>query len=578
MLPRFRWRTVPTDAAAVEALAERFGLPHPVAGVLCGRGLAESASVAPFLDPRLLHLGDPLAFPGMAVAAARIWTAIRQREAMVVFGDFDADGVTASALLTDALRALGGVAESFLPDRISEGYGLTRPALERCLREHAPRLLITVDCGITAVDEVAWASASGVEVIITDHHEPALRLPEAALARINPRLGATPGAEHLCGAGVAFKLVHALLKQGRQAGCAAADAYDVRAWLDAVAVATVADVVPLLGENRVLVTAGLAALGRRPRAGLQALMHRAGVKGPVTSHHLAFMLGPRLNAAGRMRTGWPALRLLGATDPDEAAKLAVELEDLNAERRGVESALVAEAQELLSTTPPSGAVVAAGAGWHVGTVGIVAARLAEVWNLPAAVISLSPDGGGRGSVRGGQGDNVVAALTACQDLLTGFGGHPRAAGFHLKPGVLEPFRQRFADACAAHRGDRDPRPELAIDGWLEAADWQMDLWRALQRLEPFGEGHPRPRWAMRGVRLAARPAPVGGSGEHLRLSFSDARGSVIRGIWFRMGSLADAVEQAGPALDAVFELHENTFGGQSALEMQVVDLRPTTAP
>jgi len=577
MLPRFRWRTVAAEAAAAKSLAAMFDLPLPVAAVLCGRGLADPAVVARFLDPRLQHLGDPLAFPGVAPAVERLWSAILARERVVVFGDFDVDGVTAVALLTDAIRSLGGVAEGFLPDRVTEGYGLTRPALERCLREHPARLLITVDCGITAVAEVAWACAAGVDVIVTDHHEPADHLPEAALAWVNPRLGATAGAEHLCGAGVVFKLVHALLKRGRQAGSAAAAGYDVRSWLDAVAVATVADVVPLLGENRVLVTAGLAALARRPRTGLQALMHRAGVKGPVTSHQLAFMLGPRLNAAGRMRTGWPALRLLGTADPDAAAQLAVELEDLNAERRGVETALVAEAQAVLAAAPPSGAVVVAGAGWHMGTVGIVAARLVDAWNLPAAVISLTPDGSGRGSVRGGCGDNVVAALTICRQHLAGFGGHARAAGFHLKPGALEAFRGQFMAVCASQRGHADPRPELAVDGWLQTEDWQLDLWRALQRLEPFGEGHGRPRWGMRGLWLAARPSPIGGSGEHLRLTFTTATGGTIRGVWFRMGRLAEAIAQAGPVLDVVFELHENSYGGQSSLEMQIVDLRPAAS-
>jgi single-stranded-DNA-specific exonuclease len=570
-LPRFRWKTETTDAAVVDALVARFGLPRPVAGVLVAR-LADDASAERFLDPRLLHLGDPLVFPGIADAAARIWTAIRNRELMVVFGDFDADGVTATALLSDALRALGGHVEVFLPDRVQEGYGLTRAALERCLREHPAQLLVTVDCGICSCDEVALAQSRGVDVIVTDHHEPGARLPEARVV-VNPRLGASAGAEHLCGAGVAFKLAHALVKIGRMDGNAAAMAYDVRQWMDAVAVATVADVVPLVGENRILVSAGLASLGRRPRMGLQALKNRAGLTGEVTSHHLAFVLGPRINAAGRMRTAWPALRLLVATDRDAALALAVELEQLNAERRGVESDLVAEAEAQLRLASPAGAVVVAGPDWHVGTIGIVAARLADAWNLPAAVLSLAPDGSGRGSVRGGRGDNVIAALTACADLLTGYGGHPRAAGFQLRPGALESFRDRFGAVCLNQRAGGDSRPILVVDGWLTAADIGPGLWQALQRLEPFGEGHARPRWGLRNLTLSARPTPVGGSGEHLRLAFS-ASGTPISGVWFKMGRLSEAVAQAGPRFDAAFELRENTFGGRTSLEMQVVDLRP----
>jgi single-stranded-DNA-specific exonuclease len=574
-LPRFRWRSASPNAAAAAALAARFNLPLAVAGVLCERGLAAPDDAAAFLKPSLQQLGDPFAFPGIMPAVERLWTAISQGEAVTVFGDFDVDGVTAAALLTDAIRALGGRAAAFLPDRLSEGYGLTRAALERCLREQAPRLLITVDCGITAADEVAWTNAAGVDVIVTDHHEASAALPEAALARVNPRLGATPGAEHLCGAGVAFKLVHALLKHGRQAGRAASAAYDARLWLDAVAVATVADVVPLLGENRVLVAAGLATLSRRPRPGLRALMHRAGVKPPITSHHLAFLLGPRLNAAGRMRGAWPALRLLDAADHDAAACLAAELEALNAERRSVEADLLALASAALTQAPPSGAVVVSGRDWHIGTLGIVAARLAEQWGLPAAVISLDAAGDGRGSARGLRGDNVVAALDACRAWLGNFGGHQRAAGFHLKAGALAEFRAAFGAACAAQRAAGDTRPEALVDGWLTPEDWTAELWRALQRLEPFGEGHARPLWGMRGLTLAERPAPVGGNGEHLRLALRAANGAILRGVWFRHGALAAGVAAAGRgALDALFELHENNFGGQTTLEMRVVDLRP----
>lgn len=575
MLPRFRWSGVPFDPVVVDALAARFDLVRPVAGVLGARGHTDPSVAERFLDPRLLHLGDPLAFPGMACAVSRIWHAINLHEPMVVFGDFDADGVTATALLTDVLRSLGSQVEPFFPDRMAEGYGLTHAALTRCLREQPVRLLVTVDCGINSVAEVAQARSSGVDVIITDHHQPAEELPEA-LALINPRLAATIGAEFLCGAGVAFKLAHALLKVGRQEGRAEAVAYDIRSWLDAVALATVADVVPLLGENRILVAAGLTALAQRPRMGLKALKNRAGLEsGPMTSHHLAFVLGPRLNAAGRMRTGWPALKLLHATEWDAAMQLAVELEGLNAERRGVEARVLAEASQSLQGAPPVGAVVVAGLGWHAGTIGIVAARLAESWNLPVAVISLEQNGGGRGSVRGGRGDNVIEALGACTSLLKTFGGHPRAAGLQIKPGALDEFRRQFAEACAAQRAGSDVRPELLVDGWLTPEEVNPRLWQSLQRLEPFGEGHSRPRWGMRELRLSAAPSPVGGSGEHLRLQFRTGKAS-FRGIWFKMGKLAEEIAVLGRGtMDVVFELQENTFGGNSSLEMQVVDLRPS---
>jgi single-stranded-DNA-specific exonuclease len=276
-----------------------------------------------------------------------------------------------------------------------------------------------------------------------------------------------------------------------------------------------------------------------------------------------------------MRTGWPALRLLHATQWDEAMQLAIELEGLNAERRSVEGRVLAEVTAQLRQAAPQGAVVAAGTGWHVGTIGIVAARLTEAWNLPAVVLALAADGSGRGSVRGGRGDNVVAALRACAPLLEGFGGHPRAAGLQLKAGALPEFQRLFPQACALQRDAADPRPELRVDGWLAPADLDEALWASVQRLEPFGEGHARPRWGMQGVRLAARPSKVGGGGEHMRLECR-VGSTTIRGVWFKMGHLTEAVAALGSgALDAVFELHENHFNGQSALEMQVQDLRPT---
>jgi len=573
MLSRFQWQTATPDAARVNLLCSRFDLPKPIAEILGCRLAGDEDACSRFLEPRLLHLGDPLAFPGIETATRRLWAAIEARETIVIYGDFDADGVTAVALMADVLNALGGCVKPFFPDRVAEGYGLSRTALDRCLAEHPEtRVLLTVDCGITAVEEVAWAVSRGWDVIVTDHHEASTALP-AAHAIVNPRVGATAGAEYLCGAGVAFKLAHALIKVGRTQGHAQSVDYDVRTWLDAVAVATVADVVPLVGENRILVSAGLDGLSRRPRMGLKALMCRAGVNnGMLNSHHLGFLLAPRLNAAGRMATAWPAFHLLQSTDWDAAVKVAADLEGLNAARRSVEATLLEQAEAQLRASPPKGAVVAAGESWHLGTIGIVAARLSESWNLPAAVIALAPDGHGRGSVRGTCGDNMVDALKECQDLIHGFGGHPRAAGFRLKPGMLDAFRERFGAVCARQRGDDDARPELIIDGWLSMTDVQPGLWRALQRLEPFGEGHARPRWGMRKVKLASRPVAVGGRGEHLRITFS-SEGAKISGIWFKKGHLAETIAQAGTCFDVVGELHENTFTGKPTLEMQLVDLR-----
>ncbi|MDD5708164.1 MAG: DHH family phosphoesterase, partial [Kiritimatiellae bacterium] len=337
LLPRCDWVTPQGDAGAAACLAATFGLPLPVAAVLTARGLSDPASVEAFLRPSLLGLGDPLAMPGVAEAVQVLRETLASNGEIVVYGDFDADGVVATALLTDVFRAVGGRVRPFLPDRLGEGYGLTPAAIAHCLRDGVPGLLVTADCGMGATDEIASLRQAGVRVIVTDHHAVTGSLP-AACALVNPRLpGTPPAAAHLCGAGVAFKLAHALLKELR---AHSDDIPDLREWLDAVALATVADVVPLRGDNRILVAAGLSRLGRKPRPGLKALMQRAGLAGPVNSHHLGFVLGPRINASGRMRSAWPAFELLGTADWDQAVQRAVLLEQLNAERRQTEQALI----------------------------------------------------------------------------------------------------------------------------------------------------------------------------------------------------------------------------------------------
>jgi single-stranded-DNA-specific exonuclease len=578
MFPRFQWVDAAFDPQSAASLAASFGLPLPVAGVLASRGLSAPAEAGRFLDPKLQQLGDPLAFPGVAAAAERIARAITRHEPIIVFGDFDADGVIATAVLSSAIRALGGTVTPFLPDRVIDGYGLTPGALARCLAAQPDaRLLVTVDCGINAAAEVAWATTHGCEVIVTDHHEPDDQRP-AAVAVVNPKLpGTPPEAACLCGAGVAFKLVHALVKLGKQAGLQAAHAVDPRDWLDAVAVATVADVVPLSGENRVLVTAGLRRLRERPCVGLKALMHRAGVQDAPTSYHLAFMLGPRLNAAGRMLNAWPALNLLQADDWDAAVALAVQLEHLNAQRKTVEAEILAAALEQLGTPHPghpAGGVVAGGVDWHPGAIGIVASRLAELWNRPAAVVALDAAGAGRGSVRAGRGYDALAALKACGDTLAGCGGHRQAAGFRLKAGALAAFRGAFGVACAGQQAPGDSRPVLTVDGWLRGDDVSAGLWQALQRLEPFGEGHSRPRWGVRGARLTEAPTIMGGNGDHVRMTL-DVGGSNVRAVWWKMGAQVERIRAAGSRVDAVIELTENTWRGGSSIEFQLVDVRPT---
>lgn len=569
--PLYEWRTASVPDTPV---AGPHALPRAAAHLLAGRGITSPEELDDFLSPTLANLSDPFDFPGMKSAAERIWRAIDDHEEITIFGDFDADGISATAILTEALAELGATAHGFLPQRVAEGYGVTRPALTRCLQTFpATRLLITVDCGVTARNVLAELLPDA-DVIITDHHH--LPGPDEipdAHALVHPLLpGTPPGSQFLCGAGVAFKLVHALVKLGRQTNRPAAARTDPRRWLDAAAVATVADVVPLTGENRILVHAGLQRLARAPSTGLAALVKCCQLKRPPTSHDLAFRLGPRINASGRLDDAAHALALLRATDPQTAAELATLLDELNTERRTLEQKLLAEILDELTARPPAaGAVVIARSDWHPGLLGILAARLSERFQRPAAVLTIVSPGLARGSLRADARFDLMRALKAASPALLNYGGHARAAGLALHPDDLPEFEKRFADACCEQQGCAPEKPLLQIDAWLDPDEINADLYAALQRFEPYGEGHAKPCWAA-SLELTEPPRVMGSDGTHLSFAFKCGR-RTLRGVWFNAGHDADAIHAAGNRFDVAFELAQNTYFADPELELRVADLR-----
>jgi len=575
------WREQVCDEGSAVALAEAFALPLPIARLLVSRGYTSAQEVRHFLEGDLLTgLGNPADFPGISEAAARIWSAIHAKKRMVVYGDFDVDGVVATATLVTALQRLGADVTPFLPVREAEGYGLTLKALKRCLSDPSglPQLLITVDCGINSIAEVAWLNEQGVEVVITDHHEHASTLPAASVI-VNPHVAYAPGAEALCGSGLAFKLVYALVQKGSSEGWYTGKPFSGEL-LPGVGLATVADVVPLRGENRTLVAHALRNWNRAA-PGLKALFLRAAQNGreEVTTTTFAFLLGPRINAAGRMGSAMVAYELLTTTDHDRANVLAAELHNLNAERMSVEKRLMAAARIQCGLEEPTttclGAVVAAGPrteGWHEGVLGIVAARLSEWTGLPAVVIALEPDGSGRGSVRAGEGYHAVEALQGVQELLQAFGGHARAAGLTLRSGCLEAFRDRFKAVCEAQRTQRDDNlSRLACDGWLTPEELTLTFHEAQQRLAPFGEGNGIPRWAARDVFLD-QISPMGQTKEHLQLQVRLKNGHVVRGIWFRRGHLLEKIKAIEGPCHILFELQRNDFRDESRVELRMIAL------
>ena len=572
-----------TDEARAEAFRTA-GLPPILARLLASRGVTEEGREA-FLDPSLTRLARSDDLPGMTEAVQVILPFLHTKRKIVVFGDYDADGVCASAILVTALRRLGGNAEAFIPHRFGEGYGMTAASLERLWCEHADAaLVVTVDNGISSPDEVAKLKVKGIQVVVTDHHLPGENLPKAD-ALVNPRVQSCPGSADLCGAGVAFFLASALAQAATEKGLYTGPKFG-GPLLVLAGLATVADLVPLKDQNRILVAQSLAYFNRCAPCGLRELRDKAARSAAaLTARDYGFLLAPRINAAGRMKTADVAFDLLVCTDEDRegARQLASCIDGFNGERRGFEQTMFQEACAQIDKAGEEDlqAVVAWDAGcvtgatkgqrWHLGVAGIVASRLLEHYHVPAAVAV-----GETGSVRAPDGYNVHDALAAASEHLVRFGGHAAAGGFTVKPGAFEAFRAAFTTACAKQRKehalDADARD---FDGWVEPGDLTPGLYADLRRLEPFGEGNPEPVFGLRGVTLR-EVRVMGVEGRHLSLAFVNR--DVPRAIWWGHGGRAeDLRKHAARPYDVFFTL--TTSGFDSALphlELRVVDLRPTS--
>jgi single-stranded-DNA-specific exonuclease len=554
-------------------LAAACEVPRAVAQVLVARGLADAERARAFLAPRLSALRDPFELPDMARATERIARAVAAREPIVVYGDYDVDGLTGSALLLQVLERLGAVVHPCLPNRLADGFGFHTRVVEPVLAAAGGRLVVTADCGMEAPEATFQGlAARGVDVIVTDHHEPGPTT-AGAFAYVNPKRGSCPSTHWLAGVGVAFKLCHALVKRAQERSDPAATGLDLREYLDLVAVGTVADVVPLRDENRTLAAHGIAQLNRCPRRGLEALMRVAGLRGPVRAGQIGFVLGPRLNAAGRLGDARRALELLvGRTDRLE--RIAAELDSENQQRRQVEQETVEAARRELDERFDAGrdfGLVVAGQGWHVGVVGIVAARLVQCYGRPAIVAGFGEDGVGRGSCRGIRGFDLVRALEECADLLDGYGGHAMAAGLSLRRESVAAFAERFNAVCARELAGRDLRPVQRVDAWLEpATELDAELVEAVEKLEPFGEGNPEPVWGLRSVRVAAPPRTVGEN--HLRLRL-EAGGRGWDAIGF--GMAGRPVPEG--RLDVALKVRRNARPEFGPLALHLEDFRPAAA-
>ena len=564
--PMLRWHvTPPANEADISALAAELGLPHALAALLVQRGFSRPEEARRFLRAPLADLAPPDALAGMDDAVGYIAAAVKAGDRILVHGDYDVDGQSATAVLTRALRSAGGDVVPFVPHRMRDGYDFGPAGVGVALRERA-RLVLTCDCGITAVDAVAAARAEGLQVIITDHHLPGPVLPPAD-AIVNPQLAHDQSdLKMLCGTGVAFKLVQALVP------ALGLPEHLPLHLLDYVALATVADVVPLVGENRILVKHGLKLLADTRWPGLRALIAAARLDQPVRASHLGFVLAPRLNAAGRIGDAALGLQLLLSDDADEARQVACELEALNGERQRLDQQMQDEALAQVESefaTDPGAAFVLASDGWHPGVVGIVASRVVERYGRPVFLVAFEGDTG-RGSGRSISAFDLHAALVECGGFLERFGGHHMAAGLTIRREQLGGFRQRFREVAALQLTPDLLGPEQRVDLVISLDEATEELERLCRHLEPCGSGNPAPVFGVRGVRLA-NPSVVGT--RHLKgvLHSGSAR---LPAIAFGWAERAPWLLSDGPLVDAAFRLEANAWNGRTSLQARVVALSP----
>lgn len=573
-----RWRFPNHDQALIGQLSAGLKVAPLLAAVMASRDVSSVETGAGFLEAKLTDLHDPDRLPGVADAADRIVSAIRAGRRITVYGDYDVDGVSSTALLWHCLRLAGAQAEYYIPHRLDEGYGLHADALRSMAKDDPDQLVITVDCGIASADEADVASEVGLELIVTDHHNFGSRIPAAA-AVCHPRL---PGTDYpfvdLCGAGVAFKLAWAVcqrLGEGRRATPRMKDF--LMSAVGLAALGTVADCVPLLGENRVLVRYGLASLREKASIGLKALLKSGGLweKPDLQAEDIAFTVGPRINAAGRLGQARLAVELLTTESSERALSLANYLEEQNKIRQTVERRILKQAREQVEEHPEwldGGALVLAGNDWHPGVVGIVASRIVEQFQKPAILVALNPDDGiGQGSARTFGGFDVHSALTACSERLLTYGGHKAAAGLRLHAHDVDLFRQQFAAYATEHHQPTEADLDLGIDAEVRLADLTVRSVKELERLGPFGRANSRPVFATCGVRLAEPPRKMGEGERHLALRLKHF-GATLRAVSFGNGEWADEIA-ACDEIEVCYQPQINAYRGQESVELRLLDWR-----
>ena len=567
-----RWNHTPTASDAPAALSRALGIGPVLASLLVRQGVADAAGADGFLNPALSTLGDPFLLANLEAAATRLRAAIVGHETVVVLGDYDVDGVTSTALLVGLLRDFGLAPRFIVPRRMEDGYGLSRSAIDRALEAGKPDLFIALDCGTNAHEEVAWLRAAGVDVLIIDHHRTKDAPPVDGLL-INPHVHPRAGDDHwrnLCTVGLVFKLAHGLLKLLRGENHPVALRLRLRDSLDLVALGTVADLVPLTGENRIFARHGLGILRTGGRPGLRALMAVAGVRPEeaIQPADVSFRLGPRINASGRLADAAVAVELLLSADSAFCHETSRQLDTFNRERQDIERQITSDAERLIETEYASEpAIVLHSEAWHPGVVGIVAGRVTRKYHRPCIVLG-NENGTAKGSGRSVDGLNLIDMLGACAAHLGSWGGHPLAVGVALPRENVPAFRTSFAAAVRAATSAGLGEPSLDIAAWLVPEDIGAPLMDELASLHPFGQGNPEPVFGLRSVVLRRPPEVF--KEKHFRFTFEDGRGQRLYGVAWQMAS---RVPPVGVPVDLAVELAWNFFNGRKLLQLELLDWR-----
>lgn len=564
----------PAQPLQAGQLAKACGISPLLAQCLLNRGISESNSALEYLEPRLKNLADPFLLPGMLAAVERLFQAREKGESLVIFGDYDVDGVTSVALLVETLRPLGWKLDYYLPSRMEEGYGLSAEAIENCLRKYPTTLLLAVDCGSSSFTTIETLRDQGIDVIVLDHHQVSIPTPKAT-ALINPQLSVGTGEKiikfsELCSVGLAFKLAHAVVKRGRGMGLPAETAFDLRPLLDLVALGTIADLVPLTGENRILVSVGLERLNRTTRPGLVALKRIAQSESSAGTYEVGFQLAPRLNAAGRMETAEAALDLLLCKSPESALRLAQELDACNRDRQKIEREIAEEAIATLKSKFKSETdfvIVEGQPLWHVGVVGIVASRVVQQFYRPTIIVG--GDGGEfRGSGRSVAGFDLASALRECGDLLIRHGGHAMAAGITIASANLELFRTRLNEIARRALKLEELNPPLRIDAEVGLDEVTLACLKMLDRLKPNGQGNPGVNLLARNLTHARPVQRIGQEKQHVKMWVTDGM-ATGEAVWWGAGMESLPVGK----FDLVFTPQTNDYNGQRRIQLKVLDWR-----